>query len=330
MRYVFTLILLTSTSFAHLNTITFFKSTYVSRSINLEKNVLRFGFDFGFKNTDKLYNRQKKLVLSSNSSSARVIGLDFITEYGATNNLSFGLAVPVLYRTFDNGSEDTSSYGLGDARAFSFFQVYGLADPLLSTGIFFGIKFPSGKTASFDDAQNLTTPLGNGVIEVEAGPETKFEFAKNLLSIRVGGTYTLKMATVAEYSFITVTDASGTTQIGNNEVNFGDSLKAFAELGMQWGRSLFVGVDSQIFYNLRTTVGGSGITYDSSDPSAKSSTGYMLELGPLARMQLSDSVEAHIANRFPIYGKTYPVVDFAIANNFIGSINLVAGLSFYF
>ena len=72
------------------------------------------------------------------------------------------------------------------------------------------------------------------------------------------------------------------------------------------------------------------ITYDSSDPSAKSSTGYMLELGPLLRMQLANDVELYIANRFPIYGKTYPVVDFAIVNDFIGSINVIAGLSFYF
>jgi len=330
MRYLLLFILLISSALAHTNSITFFKSNYVSRSINLEKNVLRFGFDFGFKNTDKLYNTQKKLVVPSASQSAQTIGLHFITEYGASNNLSFGLDIPLLYRTFDDGTDSTSAYGLGDARAFSFFQIYGLSDPLLSTGIRLAIKFPSGKTASFDEANNKATPLGNGTIEVEAGPEVKIELVKNLFAFRLGGTYTLKQAIVAEYATVSVTDASGTTVIGNNEIDFGDALKAFTEFGMQWGRSFYVGVDSQIIYNLKTKVGGSTITYDSSDPLAKSSTGYMLELGPLARLQLADDVEFSISNRFPIYGKTYPVVDFAIVNDFIGSINLLAGLSFYF
>ena len=331
MKKLLFLFLVSSTiAFAHTNTITFFKSNYVARSINLEKNVLRFGFDFDFKNTDKLYNTKKQLVVSSSSSSAQVVGLHFITEYGASENLSFGMDFPFLYRTFDTGTSSTSAYGLGDVRAFSFFQIFGLSDPLLSTGIFLALKFPSGKTQSFDDSNNPATPLGNGSIEIEAGPSIKFEFVKNLFALELGGTYTVKRATIAEYTFVTVTDASGTTQIGNNQVNFGDSLKAFAELGMQWGRSIYVGVDSQIIYNLATKVGGSTITYDSSDPFARSSTGYMLELGPLVRLQLSNDIEFHLANRFPIYGKTYPVVDFAIANNFIGSVNLITGLSFYF
>src|SRR3989338_2264416 len=111
MKYLLIFIVLASNAFAHTDSITFFKSNYVSRSINLEKNVLRFGFDFRFKNTDKLYNTQKKLVVSSTSQSAQTIGFDFVTEYGASDNLSFGLDIPILYRTFDDGKDSTSVYG---------------------------------------------------------------------------------------------------------------------------------------------------------------------------------------------------------------------------
>lgn len=325
-------------TFAHKKFVSFFDDEKILRTINLQKNILKFDIKIDYAKGESYYDVDGvKFGMEDVLYSNYAVIPSF--EYGMTKNLSFGFEFPIRVKQSGGDAGTGFDFGFGDATFHCKYQWLGLRAPLLlSYAALFEIKFPSGKTTVGNisltptgSAEYTKSPLGNGQYEIILGTLHKNELIKNFLALVFSVKYFFKLSTVAEYSPTAYQDANGDySVVGSNTVDFGDELQINFAPEIQLFSWLTIIVDSFFDYNFGTKVTGSEIPYFSRDEFATTSSNWAYFLIPEFNFRVAKGVDVYVKSTVPLMGRRYPVMDYHHVVSPIVTYNFIIGTSLYF
>ncbi|MFH1726822.1 MAG: hypothetical protein ABIA04_00195 [Pseudomonadota bacterium] len=308
----------------------FFSLLPSARKANLPRDILQVSLDNSFSQSYHFYDslgnflEVTDLTYYNNFTTLSI-------DYGITDHFSMGINIPLAFRKISK-TAGYSTIGLADVYFDLFYEVLNLEDPTTSIAVYVCPKFPSGSTSSSINGETQL-PLGNGQIEIGAGLRIKQQFLE-YFAAQVTSLYTYKFAAIAEYLKISITDSTGSYDIGNRKIDFGDDIDTRLDLMFSPIKQLNLQVSGRFIYNFKTKIDDSYIPYISTaiDTNAGStdSQGYILSIIPKIVYAPIKNIEIFVQNEIPLMGTRYPVAYISEVVSLSGMLDVSAGFNFYF